>query len=120
MSKKPVYTSKLFDNPMVNAARDAMTPEEKEQYRKIGEKMYGHLNFEDADHLIDPNIQMSEARICLEGQLRSGLHPSDMDDNEKAIMVDAYGATWYEKWGYVEQDLGEIVTTKPSVVVKKE
>jgi hypothetical protein len=102
----------LFDNPMIRAAKAAMSEEEKEQYRKIGQHMYGNMNFEDPRHRINPDVRMSEALACLESQLRSGLHPSDMEDNEKAIMVDAYGDSWYEKWGFVKEDLSEIVTTK--------
>ena len=102
----------LFDNPMVTAALAAMSPDEKEQYKKIGEQMYGNMNFEDARYLVNPDVQMNKARECLEGQLRSGLHPSDMEDNEKAVLADAYGEKWYEKWGFVEKDLTEITTVK--------
>jgi hypothetical protein len=98
----------LFDNPMVRSALAAMSDEDKEQYRLIGEQMYGSMNFEDARYLIDPNAQMTEALACLESQLRSGLHPSDLEDNEKAVLADAYGPKWYEKWGFVEQDLNQI------------
>lgn len=121
--KKPSYVKKvdpyvkpmdddLFDNPMVRAALAAMSPEEKERYRQIGEQMYGNMNFEDARYLINPETKMTEALACLESQLRSGLHPSDMEDNEKAVLIDAYGEKWYEKWGFVKEDLSEIVTVK--------
>lgn len=100
----------LFNNPMVTAALEAMSPEEKENYRQIGEKMYGNLNFEDARYLINPDVQMTEALGCLESQIRSGLHPVDMEENEKALLKDAYGDKWYEKWGFVEEDLTKITT----------
>jgi len=102
----------LFSNPMITAAMAAMSNEDKEKYRQIGEQMYGHMNFEDARHLINPEVRMTEALACLESQLRSGLHPSDMEDNEKAVLSDAYGDNWYEKWGFVKKDLSEITTTK--------
>lgn len=102
----------LFDNPMVRAALAAMSPEEKAKYRQIGEQMYGNMNFEDARYLSNPEAKMTEARACLESQLRSGLHPSDMEDNEKAVLADAYGEKWYEKWGFVKKDLSEITTVK--------
>ena len=100
----------LFDNPMVRAAMAAMSEEEQEKYKKIGEQMYGNMNFNDSRYTIDPNAKLDEARECLESQLRSGLHPSDMEDNEKAVLVDSYGDKWYEKWDYVEGDLIDIVT----------
>ena len=102
----------LFDNPMVHAALAAMSPEEKENYQRIGEQMYGNMNFEDARFLINPDEKMNEALACLESQLRSGLHPSDLEDNEKAVLKDAYGDNWYEKWGFVNEDLVKIVTVK--------
>ena len=102
----------LFDNPMVHAALAAMSPEEKENYQRIGEQMYGNMNFEDARFLINPDSKMNEALACLESQLRSGLHPSDLEDNEKAVLKDAYGDNWYEKWGFVHEDLVKIVTVK--------
>ena len=121
--KKPSYVEKadpyvkpmdddLFDNPMVRAALAAMSPEEKEQYKQIGEQMYGNMNFEDARHLINPEAKMTEALACLESQIRSGLHPSDLEDNEKAVLEDAYGEKWYEKWGFTKGDLSEIMTIK--------
>ena len=35
----------LFNNPMVKAALASMTPEQIENYKKIGEKMYGNFKF---------------------------------------------------------------------------
>lgn len=105
----PVNDMDLFDNPMVRAAMSALSAEEKEQYKKIGEQMYGNMNFEDARYLINPEVRMTEALECLEGQLRSGLHPSDMEENEKALLKDAYGDEWYKKWGFIKKDLDEIV-----------
>jgi len=37
--------------------------------------------------------------------LKSGLHPSMLDENEKILLKEALGDKWYEKYGYVEQDL---------------
>jgi len=105
-----INNNDLFNNPMVNAAREAMSEEEKEQYRKIGEQMYGNMNFEDSRYLLNPEAKMSEVRECLESQIRSGLHPSDMNDDEKKILADAYGHEWYKKWGFVNDDLIDMVT----------
>ena len=110
--RNEINENDLFDNAWVRAAANAMSDEQKEQYKKIGEKMYGNMNFEDPQFRINPDVAMSRARDCLEGQLRSGLHPSDMEENEKAVMVDAYGEKWYKKWGYTEKDLVEITAIK--------
>ena len=43
-------------------------------------------------------------------QLKAGLHPSFMTKEEHAFLAQWLGDTWYEKWGYVEEDLTKIVT----------
>jgi hypothetical protein len=100
----------LFDNPMTRAALDAMSDDEKRRYKQIGEEMYGHMNFEDSKVLNNIPPPMEEALAYIQEQLKSGLHPSALDDNEKAFIADALGNEWYKKWGYVEEDLVEIVT----------
>jgi hypothetical protein len=110
-SSSDINTEDLFDNPLVRAALASMSEEDKQKYKEIGEQMYGSMNFEDARYLIDPNVQMSQALNCLEGQIRSGLHPSDMDKNERKLLEDAYGSEWYKKWGFTKKDLKEIENT---------
>jgi len=100
----------LFNNPMTRAAVAAMSDEEKHRYAEIGKELYGHMNFEDAKVLNNTPAPMAEAAAYVESQLQAGLHPSMMEDNEKALMVDLYGEEWYKKWGYVEGDLTDIIT----------
>lgn len=102
----------LFDNPMVRAASAAMSDEDKAKYKQIGEEMYGNMDFENSQVLDNTPAPMMEAVAYVEEQLKSGLHPSMMEDNEKALLADIYGNKWYEKWGYVEGDLTDIVTIK--------
>lgn len=102
----------VFDNSMVKAALDALTPKDRERYLAMGEEMYGHVNFEDAKALKNTDPPMMEALAYVENQLRSGLHPSDMDDNEKALLADHYGPEWYTKFNFVKEDLDDIVTVK--------
>ena len=117
MSKEEKYTptkdnQDLFDNPMTRAALSAMSDDEKRRYKQIGQEMYGHMNFKDAKVLNNVPVPMSEAVAYIEEQLKSGLHPSMMDENEQAILKDIYGEEWYVKWGYVNEDLTEIFTLK--------
>ena len=98
MSKDNDYD--LFDNPMVRAAKAAMSQEDQEKYKKIGEKMYGHLNFEDPRIKLNFDIRMKKATNYIESQLRSGLHPSELSNNEVKIMEDSYGKKWFTKWGF--------------------
>ena len=98
----------LFDNPMVRSAMAALSDEEKEKYKTIGEHLYGRINFEDGQSINNMPPSMSEAVEYMENMLLSGLHPSDMDNNDKELMKDAYGDEWYKKWGYTSNDLYSI------------
>ena len=109
MSKKNTSQYDLFNNPMVTAAKKAMSPEELERYQKIGESLYGSIDFEknNTNNVPPP---MVEALAYVEESIKSGQHPSTLDENEKALLADVYGDDWYKKWGYVEEDLNIIVT----------
>lgn len=108
----------LFDNPMVKAAHAALSEEDKEKFRQMGESMFGGINFEDGQSLNNMPPPMAEAVAYLESQLQAGMHPSVLDDNEKAILSDAYGEEWYKDWGYVNEDLDDIVTLTPTLKIK--
>jgi hypothetical protein len=104
--------STLWDNPMVRSAMKAMTPEQKQHYKEVGEQMYGNMNFKNSTISIEPEEQMAEAKLYLRELIKSGLHPSHMEENEKAVMENEYGKEWYKEWGYVKEDLDRIVTLK--------
>lgn len=100
--------SDLFDNPMVNAAMEALSDEDKQRYKEIGEMLYGTINYPGSEIINKAGPPMDEAVAYLKTQLNSGLHPSDMSENEQQIMHDMLGKTWYTQWGYEESDLKEI------------
>jgi len=106
----------LFDNPMVQNAKNSMSDEQKDRYKKLGEDMYNHVDFEKNEILsnIDESLKDSGKYIYL--QIRSGLHPSYLDENEKDIMSDVYGKEWYKYFGYNEKDLVEVNTYTPKLV----
>ena len=106
----PSGPNDLFDNPMVRAAKEKLSQKDIERYQEIGKQLYGQINFEDCQTLNNMPPEMADAVIYLETQLRSGLHPSMMEENEKALLADAYGDEWYTKWGYVKEDLEDMVT----------
>ena len=103
-------TGSLFNNPMVESALKSMSQEELQRYREIGERMYGTVDFKDSQILNNVPPPMYEAGAYISEQLKSGLHPSMMDDDEKRLMEELFGKEWYTKWGYVEGDLTDIVT----------
>ena len=100
-TKQPVLAGDLFDNPMVRAAMAALSEEDKKKYKIIGDHLYGRINFEDGQSLNNMPQPMAEAVAYIEMCMRSGLHPSMLEENEKALLEENYGKEWYKKWGYI-------------------
>jgi hypothetical protein len=86
----------------------AMSPEELQKYKDIGQSMYGDLDFEASKVLNNIPPPMAEAVAYVEESLKSGLHPSMLEENEVALLVDVRGDKWYEQWGYTEDNWKEI------------
>ena len=99
----------LFNNSMVRSALSAMSPEQKQHYKEIGEKMYNSMNFKDSEVLNAAPAPMAEAAAYVIEGLKSGLHPSYLDENEVALMKDLYGEKWYVKWDATEEEMQKIV-----------
>lgn len=97
----------LFDNPMVRSALKAMTPQQRQRYKEIGEQMYGTVNFTDSKIINEMPVPMAEATAHIALGLRSGLDISDMDMNEISLMVEGYGKDWYKDFGFEIEDLPE-------------
>ena len=112
---KESTNSSLFDNPMVRSAMAAMSEEDKEKYRIIGEQLYDGVDFEKSQLSGNLPPPMMEAVAYTETQLKSGLHPSMMEEKEHRLMKEAYGDKWYTKWGYIEEDLKDIITLQPNL-----
>lgn len=98
----------LWDNPMTRSAMKEMSPEELQRYKDIGQSMYGDIDFEASKVLNNIPPPMAEAVAYVEESLKSGLHPSMLEENEVTLLVDVRGDNWYEKWGYTEDNWKEI------------
>ncbi len=107
---KGEVTGNLFSNPLIETALKALSPEDLAKYKAFGEEMYGTVDFEDSKILNNTPAPMYEAGAYICEQLKSGLHPSMMDDDERRLMGELFGNEWYKNWGYVEGDLTDIVT----------
>lgn len=90
----------LFDNPMVAAAREAMTPEQIQNYKDIGEHMYNSVDFvtNEVDQDVDP---LTESLAYITNALESGLHPSFLEPVEKDMLRNFYNDDeWYKRFGF--------------------
>jgi hypothetical protein len=98
----------LFNNPMVNNALKAMTPEQIEEYKKIGEHIYGKINFEDSKIINQLPPPMAESVAYVEEGIKSGLLPGDLTEDEVTLLSNAYGEKWYERYGFQEHEVPEV------------
>ena len=88
----------IFNNPFAKNAINSMTPEQKEQYRKIGEEMYGKIDYSNIKNDEPITDEIEEACAYIVEGLKSGLHYTYLEDDEKELMERVYGREWYKKW----------------------
>lgn len=103
----------LFNNPMVEAAMKSLTPEQREEYEKIGKYMYETTDYTQ----LNPTPKSVEEDMVngvfyVRESLKSGLHPQDMDKKEIQLMYEIYGPKWYEEYGYTEDDIPKVTIPK--------
>lgn len=96
----------LFNNQIVNNALKALTPEQKEYYKKIGENLYGKVNFTDSEFLTLEKQKEESLAYIIDG-LKSGLHPKELNEDEIELLTAELGDKWYEKYGYSREEVPE-------------
>lgn len=97
----------IWNNPMVNNALKAMSKEDLEKYKKVGEQLYGNVNFEDSTVVNQLMTPADEAIAYIEEGLKSGLLPQDLDENEVILLHQTYGEEWYKKYGFSREEVSE-------------
>lgn len=110
LSKQIPMGASLFNNPMIENLKKTMKKEDLENYEKIGQHMYGSIDFESGK--ANEPFMMTDALANLIGMIKSGLHPSMLTDDEKFFLKEMKGDEWYKSLGFVKEDLDEIVTLK--------
>lgn len=97
----------LFNNPMVDAARKSMTPEQIEEYKKWGENMYGKVDFTKEFGMSNNSMKASGQDIATYAYkaVRSGLDPFELKEMEIQALNDVMGNKWYEPLGFTEKDV---------------
>ena len=97
----------LFNNPMIDNALKALSPEDVNNYQKIGEYMFGHVDFETSKHYTPNQPPTAEIIGYIEEGLKSGLHPKELNEEELKLLVDTYGEEWYKKYDYTREEVPE-------------
>jgi hypothetical protein len=101
----------LFDNPMIREARKQIPKEQQEKWAKMGEEMYNTVDFVDAEGKSQtiPEDMMEGAAYVIDS-IKSGMHISYLEKNERDLLKEIYGSKWHERFGYTEQDINGIHT----------
>jgi len=93
-----------------------ISPEERDRLREIGEKFYQSFDlqnktiFSAPETKQDPNcINLEECLAHLVDQLRSGLHPRYLSEDEKRLLQSGYGDEWYTRYGWDKSDAEETI-----------
>lgn len=96
----------LFNNPMVEAARKGMTPEQIEEYKKIGEYMYTEVDYKirEVGSQVKPPTETNLVDYAVDG-LKAGLDPMDLSQEEVGALVNKYGDKWYEQFDFEEDEV---------------
>jgi hypothetical protein len=102
---KPVKKGSVFDNPYYKNAFNALSHEDKKKYRKMGEHMYGKINFQQ-NRILDNNPPPHEESLqYIETSFKSGLLPKDLSKDELDFMSSTFGKEWYTKYDFLPEDL---------------
>jgi|Laugresu1bdmlbsd_1035121.scaffolds.fasta_scaffold00966_4 hypothetical protein len=95
----------LFDNPTFVEMKNALPTEEQKKYEEQGKYMYSQLDeFDEKGEMNAAIDTVSQIKLML----RSGLHPSFLEKEEKEFLTNYLGKEWYKEFGYLENDLNRI------------
>lgn len=89
----------LFNNPMVDSAKKALTEEQMEEYKKIGEYMYNNVDYKNAE--IGSKVKEAnddDLIVYASMALKSGADPHDLTQDELAALIRVYGNEWYKNF----------------------
>jgi len=84
-----------------------LPPEEREKFQKIGERLYSSFDVHKGTLLPKQDVEsirMEESLAYLVEQLKAGLHPKYLTEDEIHLLRAAYGDEWYKKWDYTKED----------------
>lgn len=101
----------LFNNPYVQKAIKDMDSKQREHYRKIGEALYGNVNFEDCKNINNLPPPTRETVDYLKTTLRSGFHPRYLNQTEIEVLFGHCGDKWWEEFGYKFEDIPQLKGT---------
>jgi hypothetical protein len=103
----------IFSNPQIQRAKEALAPNVRAQYEQLGESLWNQIETSKitvSNNAGDPSSSnlpppVEEAAAHISEALKSGMHPTLLEPEEKNVMKECFGSSWWERWGYTESDL---------------
>ena len=108
----------IFNNPQIKRAKESLPDDLRRQYEQIGESIWSQMETSQAsisnnsgeninftgDNLPPP---VEEAAAHISEAIKSGMHPSLLDEDEKNLMKECFGKTWWRHWDYTDEQMDQ-------------
>ena len=112
MKSEFITNNDLFNNTLLQEAKNSLSEEDKKKYDQIGQDLYCNIDYNNSKVLNNVPPPMIEIINYIRESLKSGLHPSMLEEKEKDILFEFCDKEWYKEFGYIKEDLKEIITIK--------
>ena len=84
-----------------------MSDEQIADLKTLGEKFHESFDITTGTTQNLDEISMEESLAYIVESLKSGIHPSYLNEDEIAMLNAGFGEEWYKKWGYSKEDLAK-------------
>lgn len=100
---------KAFFQQMRKNMESQLPPEKVAEMQRLGEKLHaeGGLDTQKVMTSDKPKVEidMEESVAWVSENLKAGLLPTHLTEDEHILILSAYGHKWYEEFGYTWDDL---------------
>lgn len=104
--QKKLFTGSLWDNPIAKQAEKNLDQASIDRLKTAGKRMYNTIDYSNATPLCED--QQVDAVAKITEFIKSGMHPSYLENNEIELLKNTYGPEWYTRFDYTKDDLDTI------------
>src|SRR3990167_9943906 len=94
----------LANNPMVDIARKALTPEQEVHYKQVGQYMFSDEKMKLVQETSKP-VETKDIIMYAIQSLKSGLNPMDLSKEEVDALNEIYGEKWYIRFDLKKEEV---------------
>jgi hypothetical protein len=97
----------LFDNPMISSAKKALTPEQQDEYKRIGDYMFqtDYEKINGVEAIVNNKPNNGDLALYAAQALKAGGSPADLSDAELDALRLVYGDQWFEQFDISKEDI---------------